>query len=387
MGMAKISRSSNSDVYNTKYYLSDAKSSYNWVHDATTNTIYSSTTFTSQTNIPYVSSNICYYIFDNTVSISADNEYTADDDGNGWTLSSLTAGSGEATVVSAPEPTITALTWTLYTPSVGDVMYADGAISTSYSSTYATTHGNPISIVFYTSPSTYDQNLGYTHGYAMALKSYNSGTAVDNWCASSLQSTQVTDVTYSSTTAATQWTNLTTDMDGLKHCKTAYAYIDDNSSKYSYSDLTAMYAAISGYESEVSAPSGTSGWYLPSIGQQYHWLFAFATSWSYYSTVMADYTKWTWRDTYQDFYINGNTYSEASANIASAINTYVTGKLGDSASSVWSGFAQAHYIWSSTEHDSEYPFYMNFNNQGYLYMECNYLKSTVNRQVRAVLAF
>ncbi len=244
-------------------------------------------------------------------------------------------------------------------------MYADGAISTSYSSTYATAHGSPISIVFYTSPSTYDQNLGYTHGYAMALKSYNNRTSLDNWCASSLQSTQVTD------TFVTTLNGVRSDMDGLKHCKTAYTYIDTNGG--SYSDLTAIYAAISGYESEVSAPSSTSGWYLPSIGQQYSWLQA------------AKSDVYTGSESWNDL---GTSWSRSDESTVAAgyMNTWLAG-VGLTASTHYEEFINGSFFWSSTERVAEYPFYFKCHTSGPLILGSNNDKSYEGSGVRAVLAF
>jgi len=62
----------------------------------------------------------------------------------------------------------------------------------------------------------YDSDLGWTHGYAMALKSSPSAMA---WCenVSSLQSTKVTDELIPLNSLA----DLQADLDGLKHCNTA----------------------------------------------------------------------------------------------------------------------------------------------------------------------
>jgi len=276
------------------------------------------------------------------------------------------------------------------TIQIGDIIYADGYFNSSYDADFATEHGAPIAIVFSTTPTAYDQDeaqngIGnFTHGYAMALKRANDGNATAGWCAdvSSLRTTQVTSELCYSNVVATQWTNITTDMEGLKHCNEARKYCTDNS--IDESNLLAIMAAVN----YTTAPANTT-WYLPSIGQQYQWLVQFATSWTNYATVMADYTKWTERvSQYGDFYINKDTYPNASADIATAINTYLENKgLTSGTGGTFEAFAQGHYLWSSTERAAGYPFCLSFNADGGLYLAGNAGRSNTFIQVRAVLAF
>lgn len=261
---------------------------------------------------------------------------------------------------------------------VGDLYFSDGTWGSAADFPAKT----PIGIVFCTPTSTADQARGYYQGYVMALKRANSGSNVANWCVSALQSTQVTDVLYGSTTQPTQWGNITSDMEGLTHCLTA---LDGRTQ----SDLTAINAAMT---YTPAAPTSTdllpnSGWYLPSIGQQYQWLIAFAGSGTYYSNIK-NYGSWTWRSDYQDFYLNNSTYSDASGNTATAINTYVLGKLStDANKALFESFAKGHYLWSSTERAAGHPFNLDFSSLGNLHLNGYYDKSFAGRQVRAVLAF
>ncbi len=300
MGMAKISRGSNSDVYNTMYYLSGEKSSYNWVHDATTNTVYSSTTFTSQTYIPYVSSNICYYIFDETVSISADNEYTDDDDGNGWTLSSLTAGSGEATVVSAPEPTMTALTWTVYTIALGDVLYHDGALSHYGSSIYSTR--TAIGVVFNLGRGYSGDPSAWTHGYALALREFN-------YCAWSSTNRTV------NSTYLTTYTSIISDYAGYTKTLAITKVSDFSSSTFPAAYKAWNYSAKSkDGSSDVSLSDNltTVGahWFLPSGGQ---WFLILENLGKITETPVNQTSQYAW-------YSSTNNSSTARDNI----NVYIT---------------------------------------------------------------
>ena len=261
---------------------------------------------------------------------------------------------------------------------VGDLYFSDGSWGTASEFPDKT----PIGIVFCTPTSAKDQALGYHQGYVMALKRANSGANVANWCAAALQSTKVTDVLYGSTDQPVQWGNITSDLDGLTHCNTA-------TSTYTLSNLTAINAAKN---YTPAAPTSTSylpnsGWYLPSIGQQYQWLIAFASSGSYYDNIK-NYGNWTWRSTYADFYLNNATYSDASGNTATAINTYINGKLSTSANQAhYESFAKGHYLWSSTERAEGYAFSLSFSTGGNLGLSGGAGKSSTYRQVRPVLAF
>ena len=270
-----------------------------------------------------------------------------------------------------------------YVLAVGDIFYSNGAISHSLITTASNSnYGTPVGLVFYTSPTSYDRGLGYTHGYVMALKRYNSGNNVANWCHSDYQNTAVTDVRYASVDAGTQWTNITTDLNGLKHCKTAISTVGDaNKSK-----LTAIYAAMNGYASEVSVPAKTSGWYLPSIGQMYQWIVAFAGEWTYYDTILSDYTMWDWRSDNQDFELDDKKYDKVADHIATAVDNYASGKLGASASILWDSFFSNH-LWSSTEHSDDHPFTMHLYANSNFYLSSYFDKGNDLRQVRPVLAF
>lgn len=264
--------------------------------------------------------------------------------------------------------------------AVGDIIYADGTFTAAYDADHATSHGDPIAIVFRKSTTSYDgskaQNgIGnFTHGYAMALKRANGGENVANWATGTYATTQVTDVMYDSGTESTQWTNITGDMDGLKHCKTAYA-----TNGNSYTGLTAIKAACEDFEGIVSAPQGTSGWYLPSIGQMYQWCVGLGS---------AATTGWTFRPdaTCHDFYLASQAY-----NVATAINAKFTGMTQgthyDQFSKTTNDNTTYDYLWSSTERSAGYPFHLNFSTNGNLYLYGNDDKSYTGKQVRAVLAF
>ncbi|WP_036878310.1 hypothetical protein [Xylanibacter oryzae] len=124
-------------------------------------------------------------------------------------------------------------------PKIGDIFYSDG----SYSSTLISGK-TPVAIVFSTTTSATDNTNGFIHGYAMALK--NAGTGV-------IWGPGNTNLTGSANTTL----NIT-DYDGFTY-----------TGKINDSNYPAAYAAATTFKSTIPIPSGTSGWYLPSIGQWY----------------------------------------------------------------------------------------------------------------------
>ena len=268
---------------------------------------------------------------------------------------------------------------TLRTPVVGDLYFTDG----TWGNVTEYPDKTPIGIVFSIVTSDDDQARGYRHGYVMALKRANNEANVANWCTntSSLQSTLITRTTPE--TFFSPVTAIMADMDGLDHCEAAETYCTDNS--IDVSNLTAIQAAKS---YTPAAPTSTvalpnSGWYLPSIGQQYLWLknLANAGSATEGSTVYTGSETWSDNSTYW-------TRSSESTSAANAINDYVKAKLSTDANKLlYTEFAPGHYLWSSTERVAAYPFCLSFNTDGNLRLNGGAGKSGANLQVRAVLAF
>lgn len=282
---------------------------------------------------------------------------------------------------------------------IGDIIYADGHYSTSYDATFAAAHGAPIAIVFSTTATDYDKTTGdgsntYKHGYAMALKNVDyyaaggvggvSGTTdrwilKSGWCAdidnadggsTNLRNLQVTDGFF--TTEGT----VKADMDGLKHCMTAKANAEA-SSTYSLADLYAINTAMTFMQAQQAAPKNTI-WFLPSIGQQYQWMVQLAgMPTTGYTADTGHSPAWYWylgnpaADTYKEAM---NTRLGTTEAIPAEYYDAFRGKAGE-------------YFWSSTERAAGYPFSLNFDAFGNLYLDGNGGKSTTIRQVRAVLAF
>ena len=253
MGLAKITRGSKTGVYNEKYYLTGEKSTYNWVHNSGTSTVYSSTTFTNKTNKPYVTSNICYYIVKGTATISSDNEFPTDDNGNGWTISSSTLGTiAEGNIVekTSPNPTLTAKTWTAYTLTIGDVYYSDGALTHNGGTAYSSrTKAGLVIHVFDSSGSPATGESSWRHGWVM---SYADASTAAYWCSAAKTYNHPTNEDVRSSRQA-----IINDKNG--YYKTGLITAAGNSTDYP--------AAWAAKNYSQTVPSSTSGWYLPSVGQ------------------------------------------------------------------------------------------------------------------------
>ena len=288
-----------------------------------------------------------------------------------WTESGsvITAGTGGMSYAGVPTEA----------PQVGDLYFSDGTWGTRDEYPGKT----PIGIVFSTTTSATDQAAGYSRGYVMALTNvvYDSNAAEPwklsgGWCATALQNTQVTGA-YKTELNAVQ-----SDLDGLTHCNTALA-------NYTPSDLYAIYAATTTYEAQVKAPASTaqlpnSGWYLPSIGQQYLWLTNLAglsTSSSWTAETQSPIRAWS--------------ITDAAQTNAIALNTALT-TAGLTAGTDFDAFTKTENpndtgkyecFWSSTERTESYPFCLAFYTDGRLILHGNGSKFGADRQVRAVLAF
>jgi len=139
---------------------------------------------------------------------------------------------------------ITALSRSRITvPNIGDYLYSDG----TWGSLSDSLSARPIAVVFSKTTTTTDKGHGWTHGYAMALK--NASTSC-KWGLSGGGNPTGSSIVLTAAVIA--------DKDGYTHTQCI------NSSTY-----PAAYAAATTYNSIETAPSNTSGWFLPSSGQWY----------------------------------------------------------------------------------------------------------------------
>jgi hypothetical protein len=234
------------------------------------------------------------------------------------------------------------VTYTSDGTTTGEFLFSDG----SWGTLAANPTKTPIAIVFSNEPSATDKAAGYTHGYAMALKDANTGTIWGPY------GTDVIGLTNVTTTSA-----LIADKDGRTESNVI------NSSTY-----PAAYAATTTYKSTVSAPSGTSGWYLPSIGQ-----------WFDICVNLGEMSSSAGNNNYYD----GGSYlywSGPSLNCATNINN----KLQSVGENKYTKFAKGNIYWSSSEYSRDRAYYVYF---GSSYPGLNNDYKGYSYKVRPVIAF
>jgi len=224
-------------------------------------------------------------------------------------------------------------------PLIGQFLFSDGtwgAIADNPGKT-------PIAVIFSTTTSPTDYNNGYTHGYAMALKNVNH-------CAWGRDINTV----YTST-ATTDITTVLTDYDG-------YTYTNQES-------LCAGAIAAKMY-SGATAPSGTSGWYLPSIGQ-----------WFQICVNLGGMNS----SGYEDASPYGIKWSNSASVCATAINNALSG--------VGSGNYDAFVIgsksyWTSSEYNAGDAYYVWFGwDSDYNFLNLSMNVKTAEGSLRPVIAF
>jgi hypothetical protein len=133
---------------------------------------------------------------------------------------------------------------------VGNYYYSDGTWGTSTQPLNKTVVG----VVFSTLPSSTDKNNGWTHGYALALQNGDSNAA---WAI--IFGKEPLD--YMNTSSL-----MVNDKDGYSHTqvlKNGRLFGSSTDADF-HMYYPAFYEAI---HYSVAAPSSSSGWYLPSIGQ------------------------------------------------------------------------------------------------------------------------
>ena len=281
-------------------------------------------------------------------------------------------------------------------PKIGDYFYADG----TWSTTYDNTHGDVVGLVFSTTTSAIDRAAGFTHGYVIALNDCgNSGEFQwrNSKTATGISNSSDIDGHGNSFTAVIHGTVFSTvlaavkaDLDGRTRC-----YLVSQLSGYSSTTFPAFAAAYAYTPVPSKDIIYNSGWYLPSIGQQYAILNNFCnlppnTSGSWPGTSE------TWRGSpCYDFYYAG----KASATRI-AINKYFEKRLktdveatGNTAVAYTAMLVNStnKTYWSSTEATAEDSWEINLHyDDDRLYIDGTGDKTYgagVNRHARAVLAF
>lgn len=138
---------------------------------------------------------------------------------------------------------------TSHTLTIGDYYLSDGSVIPNVT-TNKYLLDKAIGVIFTTSTSTIDKGHGWTHGYAMALKN-----AAKN-------------IMWGPNTVDTPIPNIYSEAD-IKNSMDGYTETHLINSTYTLSptNYPVFYYALN---YNVATPKGSSGWYLPSIGQWYN---------------------------------------------------------------------------------------------------------------------
>jgi hypothetical protein len=249
-------------------------------------------------------------------------------------------------------------------------LYSDGTWGTAIPDPTATPH--VIGVAFSNTTSTADQARGWSHGYAIAVTNAVAPTAGVTWSAGSTQD-QTTDYT----TAASFIAN----KDGYTETQHIQATKTPSSSSYQafYYALSYGTANVAGTSTYAAPSSGTSGWYLPSVGQQYDVCVNLGKMSTGFTN--SGYTSGVWARWYNGD-VPGTDYPLVCANnINSVLNN-----LSTKGYTVNTFTNQSEKYWSSSECNNTNAYYLNFGNVGGLDFTGNNGK-TPAYGVRPVIAF
>jgi hypothetical protein len=227
---------------------------------------------------------------------------------------------------------------TYLVPKAGDYYYSDGNWSDG---TVAPISGKTvIGIVFSTRISSQEQAKGYTHGYVIALTDANSGNS-------------------------TTWGSYGTDT-SLPNYTTCAGFYSDLSSGYVGTYTNSMASNSTSYPAfyyaknySVTAPSNSSGWYLPSAGQWWDLIANLG------GVNLSSYQS------------SSDYYFAISTTALSTINGHITAASGTGLGSV--------FYWSASEYTSIQAVYTAFASTS-IY-QSNNGKGDAGYLVRATLAF
>ena len=261
-----------------------------------------------------------------------------------YTLTNAISLSNGRMLMSTVHPqAITGLSLTPVT--VGSYLFSDGTWGQLGDNVLSS--ATPIAVIFSNATSTIDKTNGWTHGYAMALKNASTSCV---WAGTG--ATTNPTGTYITTTAT-----MIADKDGYTH-----------TTKINSSTYPAAYAAATTYNTTVAAPSNTSGWYLPSIGQWYD----ICVNLGKITTSYIDQTTW--------FYWSGKASS-----CATNLNNCFTNLTSGTYDTFPQDASHDYVYWCSSEFSSTNAHYAYFGSDGSL--RVGYRTKTDTWRARGVLAF
>ena len=241
-------------------------------------------------------------------------------------------------------------TSTSHTLAVGDYYLNDGSVIPN-----ATTNkyllAKAIGVVFDTSTSTTDQGYGWKHGYVMALTNAPSSTSTCVWSLANSSGTYLDEagIMYGSfgySDYNSSYTVYKTDKDGYSETQ---AIKNNGKLGYNQTEYPAFWYALNYGTSNESgttayaAPSVSSGWYLPSIGQWWDILTNLGGM-----TTVCDSSAGTCD------WFNGNKGNSGIAYLcASKINSFLSAINGYTTyDSFYTNSSTLEYYWSSSEYNN-----------------------------------
>ena len=234
----------------------------------------------------------------------------------------------------------------IYLPNIGNYYYSDGTWGAN---------ANPsgkrvIGVIFSDATSNLDKAKGWTHGYAMALTNASPGCQWDD--GSFIDTPELTN---------TSSDLIKLNKDGYTETKAIKDHRNISSTSFSAFYYTLRYGIDN--NTQYAAPSNSSGWYLPSIGQWYDILVNLgkmspSVNIGIYTDAIIWYPITGSGETNQSLY--------TSVLAANNINAYLTPLYNYTVNT----FGSSDYYWSSSEFNNKIAFgtifYAATNNQLYL---------------------
>ncbi len=212
------------------------------------------------------------------------------------------------------------------TANVGDYYFSDG----TWGSLDNNPGKTPIAVVFSGTTSTTDQGHGWTHGYAMALTNASTSSA---WGIDGTDETVLNDY-------QGEYDTFITNKDG---------YTETMAIKNAYNSTLqsahpAFYYALN---YGVTAPSSSSGWYLPSVGQ-----------WWDIETKLGDISTIPESSPGNCYWYNSNNSTHYSTISVKNINKYLTSIDNYITPDYFDD--NTNYYWSSSEYNSNNSYHSSF---------------------------
>lgn len=257
--------------------------------------------------------------------------------------------------------------------AVGQIYYSDGTYSSTYNSAKTA-----IGVVVSTTSDYCESGSGYGHGLVMALKNCTSATSTYAW--RNAQSDAGLDKI---NTAKKMYNNSKSgylNTDTIVNNRTRTTMVT-----YSSTVFPAFYQAVN--YSLGTAPEGSTGWFVPSIGQ---WWKTIEECETYYNTNHSGATITTGLNTDANHTSTGGNIglSSQASNGATILNYAMQGHSSSVSCDAYSFSSSAHHVyWASSEYDRSYACCLGLNSDGNLYLD-RCLKTNANEvYVRPFLAF